>query len=703
MPGPGSSTAASFWDDPVLQLQEWCRDLVNGAEEWVSSFTAGDWVLVAFAGAALFWIVASMRAMTRLGPIEIQMLEHDGEKDDGGNAVPVKALTGALREKLNANGLSPAPAVPAGAPQVNLISAVEASTIPQGAFIAKLLALLPKPPRPPEYTISGVLTGNEATGKDAKASLKRAAHAGPRQIAGDCPAGDRLFSGRWPGCRQQRETRAMRSHYWVRPSREGLARLHTVERCDTHTDAVDEAAFEIYRHVSNDAIHAFPVWARWRKAASLRLYLDGCKKADDASGSLKAAAEDLGEAERQEPLNALAPLVLANLYEGSVPVEPGFLRARAQAQALRRYLAIASDWPALVEARYRASVLAGALATTLEVPDRRGDGSGLDPDEKLRIRGQLAFSDMDTGDQVLAPAADPALDVDADADILEDVRNKLRDLAARESKAVLQLLKPWYALLRERRLRNQFEPKAYERRVVKHTVSISKHCVRMRALRQSRGLLTRCEIRYRSAAVHVGHMLLGKGSLNWQAHYNTACFDALLLHHLRELQNSPAQGRAQASGNPERRERRAKRVRSRTLDGLNTAFREAGSDLPWNWVERDPDFAVFTQAPLPEDEENWELRTVRIVEQTSTADQEDLAPASDDYRSIPLPARPWGNPKWRAWLWAGAVLMGVAVTLLFAFVLDATTYLVIAAAILVVFSVWRSWWARWEEKLTSGG
>lgn len=479
MPVSGMTVAVSFWDDPILKLQEWSQSFVTFFEDWLSSFSVGDWVLVAFALAALFWIVASLRAMTRLGPIEVETLEHDGE-----NKAAVKALTAALREQLARNGLNPPPSVPAGTPQVNLIAAVEASGVPQSAFIAKLLELLPKPPRPPQYNISGVLIGeesNEQSGGDRRAARLRKAAGQPS----DPPEGGSCGLS-----------------YWVRPSREGRAQLDSVNRRPTHRQAVDAAAAEIYLHVSNDAIHAFPIWARWHKESSIKAYVEGCRLRRE--GSLERAVTQLTKAIKQERFNALGRLQLANLYEACVPPEPGIDRASAQSLALRSYLDIASEWPVLVEARYRASVIAGALATTCD---------DLRPEDKENIRRQLSFPNVTA----------------------QDLSAKLRDLASRESKAVLQLLKPWYALFRDFRLRNQFEPKARERRELKHTVSISKHCMRMRELSGKNTRSSRAEIRYRGAAVHVGHLFFGRGSINWLAHYNAACFDALLLGHLRKL------------------------------------------------------------------------------------------------------------------------------------------------------------------------
>ena len=183
-----------------------------------------------------------------------------------------------------------------------------------------------------------------------------------------------------------------------------------------------------------------------------------------------------------------------------------------RAQALRRYLEITGDWPELVEARYRASVVAATLATTL---------TQMTAEEATGVLAYLGDVPIGATPAIAGPRIQPRA-------------AQLRVRAAHESKAVLQLLKPWYALLHEFRLRNQYEPKAYARRRLRHTVSISKHSVRMRRIRGDKRLRRRIEVRYRSAAVHFIHMKLGWGTIDWQAHYNASCYDALLLAHLQE-------------------------------------------------------------------------------------------------------------------------------------------------------------------------
>jgi hypothetical protein len=457
----GVTIAMIFWGNFGTRVQDGIRDAISWIEDGLGSFTVVDWVLLGGAALAIVWLVASVRSLTRLGPVEVEALEHDAADDADHTAV--KALTAALRERLARNGLIPPPEVPAGTPQVDLVAAVEASGAPQSAFLAKLIELAPKPPQPPRYKVSGVLLG---------------------QAPADCGLS-----------------------FWVKPSREGGVLLDRVTGCSDHASAVEHAASKIYLHVSNGSEHAFPLWARWRDESSLERYVTGSQRVRD--GDRSGAVTEFEAAESAEPFNALVRLQLANIYEACVPDEPRLDRAKLQSAALERYLDIASEWPELVEARYRVSIVSGALATTCDPPETVDDP--LTPAELEEIAGAIGL-----------PGTTAA-----------NLPDRLRDVAARESRAVLQLLRGWFMLVRQQRLRTAFEPKGHVRRELKHTVVISKHCIRMRDLCGRTDWRGRAEIRCRTFAVLFRHRFYGRGSLSWQAHYNASCFDALLLAHLR--------------------------------------------------------------------------------------------------------------------------------------------------------------------------
>jgi hypothetical protein len=443
MSGPIVVTATS-------QLEEWSREGVAWITNAVNGLSVADWVLIALALEALWWVWEGLRASTRVGPVEVTLLECDD-----GNPVKVRALTALLRERLANSGLPPPPAVPAGAPQADLVSAVAASPAPQAAWIASMLGLL-RPPRPLQYELSGTIFG-----KDTK-----------------------------PGCGIS---------FWLRPSRSGRELLETVGNEATHEAAVLAAASQIYLHISNEAVHAFPVWTRWHRAEALEKYADGRRQAIE--GELGAALASLSDAAALEPGNALAQLQLANLCEQIAE------DLTEKADTLRRYLDVAVEWPWLVQARYRVSVLAGGLACSVEDPYANAP-------ERAAVAERLRMPRVSG----------------------ESLVSWLQDLANRESEAVRQLLDPWYALLRQRRLRYQFEPRGAERRELKRTVNISKHCLRVRQAYDETGSWVGLKIRWSDLVVHHWHLSALRGGVSWQTHYIAACFDALLLEReqLRE-------------------------------------------------------------------------------------------------------------------------------------------------------------------------
>jgi len=477
-------------------LQIAARNALTCLADTVAAVSAVGWVFVALAVLALLWVWAGMHASTRLGPIEVTPLEHDGQRQ-----AALHSLIAAFRERLSRCGLTPPPTVPEGAPQANLIKAVEGSAIPQGATIARLLELLPSPPRPAQYKFTGTLSGQEDPAESA------------------CGVS-----------------------FWLQPMNGGTPYLQTVAAYPTHTEALTHAASDIYLHIAKATPDAFPLWVRWHTREGLEAYLEGCDLRKQ--GDFTQAVESLEQAIIDSPFNALAALQLANLEEQRAAVgSQTWTIAFLQTRALQRYLAVGRLWPTLVEARYRSSVTAAALATTY---------TALNQPQQQAIALLLA----------LAPST-------------EGVTRRLRQLADRESSATLQLLKPWYTLARENRLRNQFESKGRERSSLRHTARISRHCVRVRRMNAETGGGSQFMVRYDDARVHIIHMLLGKANVTWQGRYNAACFDALQLAVDRMS------------------DRRRSKVERRALRNVDTAIREAAGDLTHAWVNNDPDFAYF--------------------------------------------------------------------------------------------------------------
>jgi hypothetical protein len=586
----------------------WLQRATTNVEDFVTELSGIDWLLLALAAAAFWWLWAMLRALTRLGPVEVAALDHDGDR-----TANVLALTAMLRERLANTGLVP-PTVPAGAPKANLIAAVEASPIPQGPWIGKILAALPSLPRPPRYKVTGTLLGVE-------------------------PASTGLGS----------PARPCGLSFWVSPDGAGEPLLDTVEKCATHGDAVTAAAARIYVYIANGATSAFPVWVRWRTEQALDDYREGCRYL--RSSDWAEAEQSLERAITDSPFNALGRLQLGNLYEQrTATTEQHLLEARMQAEALRNYLEVAREWPGLVEARYRASVIAATLGATLQSSDAALIR------ERLRLRG------TETG----------------------SLAQQLRDLGRAESSAVLQLLRPWYALLHDGRLRNQFEPKAHERRALKHVIRISKHCVLLRALPDD----ARVWPWLRELIVHKGHMLAGRSNLNWQAYYNAACFDAVLLERRKRSGEDLASDRTSD-------------LRGRALHNLRIAIREAGPELSSVWVARaDPDLAYF-RAPLDEDfQEIVEKLPQAAVEQLDEHEQSSLLPPLTDRKLIDLPVRPWGNPRTRFRIWLGIVVVYAIAWLLVVSVAHPALWPTsLVLLIPLVPAVWRLLTAYFEKRV----
>jgi hypothetical protein len=460
-------TATFHPEDLAREVVTWLHDRIEAA-------STIDSVFLLIALAIVYFLIKSVMAVTRVGPVEVELLECDS-----GNNAEVHALTAALRERL-ANGGLPAPVVPSGAPQVSLVAAVAASSIPQAGFVAKLVEAAPIP-APPRFRLSGTL----------------------------------FQKNHRPGI-----------SFWLRPDR-GRALMKTIigaprGRAVSYDDTIREAAFAVYSFITTEATQAFPTWARWRSAEALEAYAQGSEAA--LAGDFQQARASLARAIEQEPDNALVSLQLANVYErlaregaagDTSELESGLTAdeqsakrravARSQAEALRRYLWIADEWAWLVQARYRASVLAGSLAAACVDDDARlgaCDGLGLPPDAKDRVKS-----------------------------IVETI-------ALSESKFARQLLKPWYMLVRWRRLRSQFEPSAEERRHLKRAVGISKHCRRLRSSRPDEALHRRFAkwvmVRYSEVAVRFWHLSFGLIKVDWQTHYVAACFEALLLERAQK-------------------------------------------------------------------------------------------------------------------------------------------------------------------------
>ncbi len=286
------------------ELRSFLRNEFASFERWLNSLTVLEWVLLAVALGLILWVFAKVQTATTLAPIEVAPIEPSTAAGTVSHA-----LTAELRRRIDEVGLRPPPDVPSGAPQANLLTAIEKSPIPQANWIATLLQAMPRP-RPVSYKLTTTLldTGHGVA-------------------------------------------------FWLRPDGAGDSLLGTAEGTSA---ALRTVARSVLIHVSTDAVDIFPPWTRWDDDMALTCYLNGLHAAE--KHQYQAAQASFQCAIVMQPDNAVARLRLLNAREAYArdPVSP---LAPADPQLLRDYLALAIQRPELVEARYRASTLAALVAT----------------------------------------------------------------------------------------------------------------------------------------------------------------------------------------------------------------------------------------------------------------------------------------------------------------------------------------------------
>jgi hypothetical protein len=283
--------------------------------------------------------------------------------------------------------------------------------------------------------------------------------------------------------------------FWVRPVHKGGDLQDIVER-DSLEDAAERVADLAYLHIIEDAVYQLPLWARWSDADALDAYMKARKELE--TGNDLDAALWLNAAATGERTNLLVQILFANLIERTTSDSTAPLiaqRAIRHARSLDAYLRVSRPEPTVVEARYRTSVIAAMLADSI---------TQIDQQYRNRVRTELTMISL--------PADGPA------------AKKVLIALSRNESWALLALLRPWYALTREHRLRHQLELQGVDRRRLRNTVRIARHCIWLRESPRTDRKLARPRAALRE--LHVRWLLLGR--VGWQAHYNAACFYALL-------------------------------------------------------------------------------------------------------------------------------------------------------------------------------
>ena len=505
----------------------WLHNALNASIQWLSHLGVQDWVLIGAAAFLLAWGWVRAVAFVRLGTIQIADLSCDDDK------LAPAAAKAVLQQALGDHGLLPPSGVPSGSPSVaSIADAISKAPIPQANWLGSLIGLIPWPPSSTGFRISG--------------NLRRA---GPDDGAPVSFAYELVCTG-------------------PRPS----VHLGEAEGADP-TAAITEASLDIYRTIAAAAPHIYPTWARWRSREAQVTYrqaiaIEREKRYDDAH-------ERYMEACAADPDNMIARLRAANCLErvASGTKDPDS-RFEGQVEALAAYTSIRIRRPSIFEAGFRASVLMSVLAS--------------EPVEKL-AGSHLLEATLARFERATAKTVDPH---DSSHDELprssaqDPLTARLEAAALAEARRAQRQLRPMHTLRHEYRLRHRFEPTGRERRQLRKALGVSQMAQKARSERrriaQSPGASPRARARRAASEARQfwwqmivkWHYLACRWHIaGWPAHYNAACFYALLPR--AELWR----------GHP-----RGTRLRRRSLRHLELALDQAGGALDCVYVrDEDPD------------------------------------------------------------------------------------------------------------------
>jgi hypothetical protein len=521
----------------------WVHNALAASVAWVSHLGVLDWILV---GASVFlvaWGWVRAVAFARMGTIQIADLTCD---DSGLGPAAAKA---ALQQELGRRGLLPPSGVPGGSPSVaGIADAISKSPVPQANWLGALIGIIPWPPASTSFKISGTLLKSVDAGQACVQFAYELVCAGPR-----------------PG-----------------------VQLGIAEGADAKA-AIAQAGADIYRRIGQAAPDIYPTWARWRNSAALVTYRGGIdlEKEADTRG-YEQAYKQFVEASAEDPENMLAQLRAANCLERMASgTTDAADKLALQVQALAAYTAVRIRRPDIFQAGFRASVLMSILAST--------------PVESLQESEQLR-STLSRFERATARHIDPhdAPDGHLQTPGSNDrpLTQRLETAALKEARRVRHGLRPLRTIVHEKRFRHRFEPSGRERRQMRKALGVSK--MAQKARREQRrqptpagedaglaGRLTAALARVPSEARQLwwraivdGRYLRGRWHVaGWQAHYNAACFYALLPRASRTT-------RWWGGG----------RVRRRALEHLARAVDQAGAALNPSYVrDEDPDLEVLRE------------------------------------------------------------------------------------------------------------
>ncbi|HEX3977189.1 MAG TPA: hypothetical protein VHW96_13070 [Solirubrobacteraceae bacterium] len=503
----------------------WLHNSLNASIQWLSHLGVQDWVLVGISAFLLAWGWVRAVAFVRLGTIQIADLSCDDDK------LAPAAARAVLQQALGDHGLLPPSGVPSGSPSVaSIADAISKAPIPQASWLGSLIGLIPWPPSSTGFQLSGNL---HRTGAAENARV--------------CFAYELVCTGPRP-----------RVH------------LGKAEGPDPAA-AITHASLDIYRTIAEMAPHIYPTWARWHSPEAQVIYRHAL--AIERDKRYEEAHRRYMDACAADPDNMISRLRAANCLErvASGTKDPA-RRLERRVEALAAYTSIRIRRPSIFEARFRASVLMSVLASepseTLAHSDllratlarfERASSKAVDPHDSRR-------------DALARPPADRSLNARLEAAALIEARRARRQL------------RPMHTLLHEYRLRHRFEPTGRERRQLRKALGVSQMAQNARSERRRLLEPTDAPHRAQRAASQARqfrwqmlvkwHYLACRWHVaGWPAHYNAACFYALL-PRAEEWHSRPV----------------GTRLRRRALRHLELALDQADGALDCAYVrDEDPD------------------------------------------------------------------------------------------------------------------
>lgn len=506
-------------------VQTWLHNALNATVQWLSHLGVQDCILIGVSAFLLAWGWVRAAAFVRLGTIQIADLSCDDDK------LAPAAAKAVLQQALGDHGLLPPSGVPSGSPSVaSIADAISKAPIPQANWLGSLIGLIPWPPPSTGFQISG--------------NLRRA---GPTDGAPVSFAYELVCTG-------------------PRPS----VHLGEAEGTDP-TAAITEASLDIYRTIAEAAPHIYPTWARWRSRDAQVTYREAI--GIEREKRYEEAHQRYMDACAVDPDNMIARLRAANCLErvASGAKDPE-RRFEGQVEALAAYTSIRIRRPSIFEAGFRASVLMSVLAS--------------EPVEKL-AGSHLLGATIARFERATAKTIDPhdsSHDQLARGSSQHTLAARLEAAALTEARRAQRQLRPMHTLLHEYRLRHRFEPTGRERRQLRKALGVSQMAQKARSERRRISQPLGGPPGARRAASEVRqfwwqmivkwHYLACRWHIaGWPAHYNAACFYALLPR--AELWR----------GHP-----RGTRLRRRALRHLELALDQAGGALDCAYVrDEDPD------------------------------------------------------------------------------------------------------------------